>query len=89
MTLQPMRTAVGFGVFLATWHIIWCILILFGLAQPLLDLIFSLHMITPVYHVEAFALDRAAGLVLLTATIGALSGWLFAIVWNATAKKMK
>jgi hypothetical protein len=58
------------------------VLVWAGGAQPLIDFIFRLHMITPPYQVAAFSLGTAAGLVLVTAAIGYVFGWVIGVIWN-------
>jgi hypothetical protein len=53
-----------------------------GLAQSLIDFVFWIHFIKPVYLIEPFAFGQAAILVLATATIGYITGFAFALLWN-------
>ena len=53
-----------------------------GLPQGLMNFIFWLHFIRPVYVIETFEPLRAAGLVLLTSIIGYVIGSVFALLWN-------
>ena len=71
-----------FAAFLAIWHILWSLLVAVGAAQPFLDFIFRLHMITPPYKIAAFHLGTAAGLVLMTAGLGYVAGWAVGLIWN-------
>jgi hypothetical protein len=80
--VHPRSFGFALAVFLGTWHAFWAFLIWAGGAQWLLDFIFRLHMITPPYRVTAFSPFTAAGLVLITAAIGYVSGWFIGIVWN-------
>ncbi len=67
---------------LAVWHALWAALVWLGVAQTLLDFVFELHMIAPVYHVQPFQWRIAAGLVLFTAAVGYLAGWMIGFVWG-------
>lgn len=82
MHLSPSKTALAVGIFLGGWHLLWSLLVLVGWAQPLLDFIFNLHMIAPVYQVQAFDWTRALGLIVITAIIGYIIGYAFALIWN-------
>ena len=68
---------------LAGWHLIWALLVAIGAAQVILDFIFWMHFITPVYVVEPFSLGRAIILILVTGAIGFFVGAGFALIWNA------
>ena len=79
---KPYLVGLVFALFLGGWHLLWSLLVLVGAAQPLLDFIFRLHMITPPYRVEAFRLGTAAGLVLFTTCLGFAEGWIAGMIWN-------
>jgi NhaP-type Na+/H+ or K+/H+ antiporter len=46
------------------------------------DFVFRLHMITPPYRIAAFNLGTAATLVLVTAGIGYVMGFVVGFIWN-------
>jgi len=64
------------------WHAFWAGLVWAGAAQPVMDYIFRLHMITPPYKIAAFDPGLALALILVTAIIGYLFGWIGAVIWN-------
>ena len=70
------------AVLLGGFHLMWAMIVASGFGQPLIDFIFWLHFIRPVYVIEAFDPLRAAGLVLLTAIVGYAIGSAFALLWN-------
>jgi hypothetical protein len=74
------------GTIFGGWHLCWSILVALGLAQPLIDFVFWMHFIKPVYVIEPFAITRAAILVVVTAALGFVLGAAFALVWNAVHK---
>jgi hypothetical protein len=66
---------------LAEWHFAWSVLVLLGWAQPIFDFIFWAHMIRPVYFVKPFDPVAAVALIVITAVIGYVFGFLAAIIW--------
>ena len=77
----------AFAIFLGACHGGWALLVWAGGAQWLLDFIFRLHMIAPAYHVTAFSLPTAIGLVCITAAIGYVSGLLLGFFWNQLVRQ--
>ena len=84
-SVHPHSLGRAFGIFMGLFHAFWSLLIFFGVAQWLLDLIFRLHMIAPVYTIAPFSLAKAIGLVAVTTTIGYIFGWFLGIIWNRYA----
>jgi hypothetical protein len=82
MMLNVPRLGLLVGGLMAGLHAFWVLLVATGWAQPLLDLIFWLHFVTPPYRVEAFEPVRAAVLVIVTGSLGFLGGAVLAFVWN-------
>jgi len=70
------------GLFLGGFHAFWAILVASGLAQPLIDWIFKLHMIRPLYVIAPFDIVMAVTLVIVTFIIGYIAGWVFAAIRN-------
>lgn len=79
---HPNSVGLAVAAFLATWHLLWVLLVATGAAQPVLDFVFFLHMITPPYKVAGFEFSTAVGLVLMTAGLGYVMGACGAIIWN-------
>jgi hypothetical protein len=80
--LQPHSVGFALGILIGLWHALWAVLVWAGRAQPVIDFIFRLHMITPPYKIAAFDPGVALALVLVTAIIGYLFGWIGAAIWN-------
>jgi len=82
MQASPLKVGLVFGLFLALGHAAWAALVATGLAQKLVDFIFWIHFITPPFHLEPFALPRAAILVGVTFVAGLGAGIVGAVLWN-------
>ena len=82
ITIRPERTALIFAILLGGWHLVWSLLVAAGWAQPLIDFIFWIHFIQPVYVIQKFNIAIALLLVGITAAIGYFIGWIFALLWN-------
>ena len=76
------RAGLALGLVLGAMHLLWALLVAAGAAQPIMDFIFRLHFIRPVYVIERFDPVLALGLVLLTAASGYCIGAGFALLWN-------
>ncbi len=75
-------TGAVLGLVIGGVHLVWALLVAAGVAQPVIDFIFRLHFIRPVYVVEAFDPLRAVVLVLLSGASGYVIGAAFAFLWN-------
>jgi len=76
------HAGVATGALFACWHLVWSALVASGFAQPLIDFVFWMHFIKPVYVVEPFAPLRALTLIVVTAIVGYVLGSVFAFFWN-------
>ncbi len=76
------KVGLAFGALFGCIHLAWSLLIMFGWAQGLMDFIFNLHMINPVYVVSAFNVWTALTLIVVTAVIGYILGLVFGWLWN-------
>lgn len=80
--IEPNKAGLQLGALFGGWHLLWSLLVALGVAQQLIDFIFWIHFIKPVYVIESFVFGRAAILVLVTAAIGYVTGIAFAMLWN-------
>ena len=80
--ISPNKVGLVIGAVIGGWHLIWSLLVLLGLAQPIIDFIFWAHMIKPVYFVKLFDPMAAVALIVITAVIGYAFGFLGAVIWN-------
>lgn len=84
--MSVAKTGLVLGIVIGAWHLCWSILVALGWAQPVIDFVFWMHFIKPVYVIEPFELPRAAILLIVTAGVGFLIGSAFAMVWNTFHK---
>ena len=82
VTMRPDRTALIVALLVGGWHLLWSVLVAVGWAQPLIDFIFWIHFIRPVYVIESFNIGIALLLITVAAGIGYAIGWSFAVLWN-------
>ena len=80
--LGPQKSGLVLGALFGGWHLLWAIIVAAGLGRPLIDFIFWLHFLKPVFVVEPFSMARAIVLVLVTGAIGYFIGLAGAVLWN-------
>ena len=80
------KTGIVLGAVFGAWHLSWSILVALGWAQPVIDFVFWMHFIRPVYVIEPFEIGRAALLLAVTMGLGYAIGATFASIWNALHK---
>lgn len=80
--IRVHHTGVVTGAFFAAFHFAWALLVAVNWAQPLLDFVYWLHFIRPVFVVEPFNVVRALILLVTTALVGYVLGAAFAFLWN-------
>ena len=86
MQFAPHKVGLAFGAFLGLFHLLWAALVWLNWGQAILDFIFNLHMIHPVYAVGPFDPAMAGSLVLVTALIGYAIGFVLTLIWNRVHK---
>jgi hypothetical protein len=80
INMNFLRTTFIGGLCLSSLHFCWVILVALGIAQPLLDYVFKLHMLNSPFEVQPFSLLLATGLVGITFLIGCIYGALFYLI---------
>jgi len=84
--MSVSKTGFVFGAVIGGWHLCWSMLVALQWAQPVIDFVFWMHFIKPIYVIEPFEIARAGILLMVTAGVGFLIGSVFAWVWNALHK---
>ena len=80
--ISKNKLGVVVGSAFGLWHLVWALLVATGTAQWLLDWVFRLHFIQPVYLITTFQPLLAVALIVVTSVIGFASGWVAAGIWN-------
>ncbi len=80
--MNKNKVALVVGSFASLFHLVWGILIAFGMAQGLLDFIYNLHSLNNPFTVMTFDLMRTIGLIVVTFCVGYVFGYVFAMIWN-------
>ena len=81
-TIHPAKAGLALGALFALWHFGWSLLVAAGWAQPVIDFVFWMHFIKPVYAIQAFSLVTALVLIGITAITGFVIGSVFGLLWN-------
>lgn len=76
------KAGLVFGALLGGAHLVWSLLVMLGVAQALLDFILWAHMIHLAIVIGPFDLTASVTLVVMTAIIGYVLGYIGAWVWN-------
>ncbi|MFA6586069.1 MAG: hypothetical protein WCS86_02820 [Candidatus Paceibacterota bacterium] len=84
--MNKNKIGLVFGSIMGLFHLVWGLLIAFGLAQYLLDFVYDLHSLNNPFFVMSFDLVRTIGLIIFTFIVGYIFGYIFAAVWNKLHK---
>jgi hypothetical protein len=84
--LNPMKTGIVVALLLGGWHAIWSIFVAIGIAQWVIDFVFWIHFIGPVFKIEAFDPVRMLTLLAVTSALGFVIGYVLALLWNGVQK---
>ena len=87
MKFNPMTVALYSGFFIAAIHLVWSLMVAFGLGQLYLDWIFGLHFLNNPFTTAPFNLGTMLTLLVVTFAVGFVFGWLGTIGWNKMVKK--
>lgn len=80
--VRPHKLGLALAGLIGGWHLIWSILVASDWAQPIIDFVFWMHFIKPVYVVEPFSFGRAVVLLVITCATGYVVGVCAAWLWN-------
>ena len=71
--VNSIKLGIAFGALLGATHLSWGLLVALGWAQPLMDFLFWVHFIRPVYVIQPFSFSTAAVLIVIIVTVGSSS----------------
>lgn len=84
--LKAHKVGLALGLFFGFLKLVWSLLVLLNLAQPLLDLCYAMHMIEGQALVMPFDLTSAITLIISSIILGYVLGWIFAKIYNWSYK---
>lgn len=84
--MHAHKTGLALGGTVGFVHLVWSVLVLLGLAQPWVNFVYRLHMVRTNLTVGQFDLLTAIGLVVVTALVGYVVGYLFAVISSKVQK---
>lgn len=79
---NPNSVGLVFAVVFGGLHLLWSLIVLVGVGQPLYDFIMWAHMIHVPIIIGPFDLVASVILIIVTAVIGYILGNMVARVWN-------
>jgi hypothetical protein len=79
---NPNKVGLVFAILLGGWHLVWSILVATGFGQLLYDFILWAHMIHLAIKIGPFDLAASITLILVTAILGYVIGYVGSFVWN-------
>ena len=86
MKIDKNKTGLTFGFLISFLHLVWSVLVAFGLAQVWLNFVLGIHMVSAPIIVLPFDLITALGLIVVTFVVGYGFGWMMAFFWNKCFK---
>jgi hypothetical protein len=81
-TISPNKVGLALGALIGGWHVLWALLVAFGWAQWVLNFVLWIHFLKLPYTVGPFSAGIAGVLVLVTASVGYVFGYVFGVLWN-------
>ena len=80
--VHPSKVGLVFGTLAGGVHLVWSVFVVIGWGQSLVDFILWAHMMHLAIIIGPFDVTASVTLVIVTALIGYLVGFVGAKVWN-------
>ena len=80
--VNSIKLGIAFGALLGATHLSWALLVVLGWAQSLMDFVFWMHFIRPVYVIQPFSFSTAAVLIVITSVSGFFIAFIFGVILN-------
>jgi hypothetical protein len=80
--MNANKVGLVLGALFGGGHLLWSVLVLLGWGQPLINFVMWAHMIQLPYVVGPFDVTASLTLIVLTAVMGYVLGYIVALVWN-------
>lgn len=87
--LSEHQTGLVLGAFFGLAHTVWALAVYLGFAQAWVDFVLDLHFLENPFVVSSFEMQKAVMLVVVTAVVGYVAGFVFVKVWNLMITKLK
>lgn len=81
-TVNPNKAGLVLGTLYGGWHLVWATLVAFGWAQAVINFVFWMHFIMPPFVIKPFRAEVAAILIVVTAILGYVMGYVLGALWN-------
>ena len=86
MKFNPLQVGIYTGLLLASLHAIWALLVLVGIAGPLMSFVLGLHFLNNPYTVKPFSFANALMLVVFVFVVWFVLGYVATVCWNKMQK---
>ena len=80
--VSPHKAGLVLGALYSGWHFLWAVLVAFGWAQSVINFVFWIHFIKPIYVIGPFNAGVALMLIVVTGAIGYAFGYILGALWN-------
>jgi hypothetical protein len=80
--LNKNKTGLALGAYFVVLSLIWVIAVALGWAQPFINWVCKIKFVQPVYTIAPFDWGTAVILLIFSAVLGYILGWVLATIWN-------